>query len=127
MNRQIRRMCEHFGYEVTKLERTRIMNISLKGLPLGEWRELTEHEMSEIFKMISHSSSTQEASKTKSKKKEEFANEKPMKAPTLKAKPFNKSKPKADRNKSQATAKPRSSGPSHHKTAIKGKGKSPRR
>jgi 23S rRNA pseudouridine2604 synthase len=28
-------MCEHFGYEVTKLERTRIMNVSLSGIPLG--------------------------------------------------------------------------------------------
>mgnify|MGYP001809576187 FL=1 len=35
LNRQIRRMCEYFGYEVTKLERVRIMNIILKGLPLG--------------------------------------------------------------------------------------------
>ncbi len=34
LNRQIRRMCEHFGYEVTKLERVRIMNINLKGLHL---------------------------------------------------------------------------------------------
>ena len=33
LNRQIRRMCEHFGYEVTKLERTRIMNVSLTGIP----------------------------------------------------------------------------------------------
>lgn len=31
LNRQIRRMSEHFGYDVTKLERTRIMNVSLKG------------------------------------------------------------------------------------------------
>lgn len=35
LNRQIRRMAEHFGYEVTKLERVRIMNISLKGVPPG--------------------------------------------------------------------------------------------
>lgn len=35
LNRQIRRMCEHFGYEVKKLERTRIMNVSLSGIPLG--------------------------------------------------------------------------------------------
>lgn len=34
LNRQIRRMCKHFGYEVTKLERTRIMNVNLKGIPL---------------------------------------------------------------------------------------------
>lgn len=52
LNRQIRRMCEHFGYEVTKLERTRIMNVSLKGLPLGEWRDLTDDELIELFKLI---------------------------------------------------------------------------
>lgn len=58
LNRQIRRMCEHFGYEATKLERTRIMNISLKGLPLGEWRDLTEDELALIFKLIRNSKST---------------------------------------------------------------------
>lgn len=58
LNRQIRRMCEHFGFEVTKLERTRIMNINLKGLPLGEWRELTEQELAGIFKLIKGSKST---------------------------------------------------------------------
>ncbi|HEY5499185.1 MAG TPA: 23S rRNA pseudouridine(2604) synthase RluF [Bacteroidales bacterium] len=57
LNRQIRRMCEHFGYEVTKLERIRIMNIDLKGLPLGDWRELTEIEMDVIYKMIEDSTS----------------------------------------------------------------------
>ena len=57
LNRQIRRMCEYFGYEVTKLERTRIMNITLKGLPVGDWRELTEEEQKEIAKLIEKSSS----------------------------------------------------------------------
>lgn len=57
LNRQIRRMCEYFGYEVTKLERTRIMNITLKGLALGDWRELTEQEQAEIDKMVAKSSS----------------------------------------------------------------------
>lgn len=57
LNRQIRRMCEHFGYEVTKLERTRIMNINLKGIPTGEFRELTEEEMRSISKSIENSSS----------------------------------------------------------------------
>ncbi|HEY3589447.1 MAG TPA: 23S rRNA pseudouridine(2604) synthase RluF [Buttiauxella sp.] len=57
LNRQIRRMCEHFGYEVTKLERTRIMNVSMKGLPLGEWRDLTDDELIELFKLIENSSS----------------------------------------------------------------------
>jgi 23S rRNA pseudouridine2604 synthase len=58
LNRQIRRMCEYFDYEVTKLERVRIMNIHLKGLPLGEWRPLEPHEMSDIMASISTSSST---------------------------------------------------------------------
>ncbi|WP_316825621.1 23S rRNA pseudouridine(2604) synthase RluF [Pedobacter miscanthi] len=57
LNRQIRRMCEHFGYEVAKLERTRIMNISLKGIPTGEFRELTEEEMKSITKSVENSSS----------------------------------------------------------------------
>lgn len=57
LNRQIRRMCEHFGYEVTRLERTRIMNINLKGLPIGEWRELTPEEMEGINQLISKSKS----------------------------------------------------------------------
>ncbi len=52
LNRQIRRMCEHFGYEVLKLERIRIMNLKLKGLPLGEWRDLTDQEIAELNKMI---------------------------------------------------------------------------
>lgn len=57
LNRQIRRMCEYFGYEVTKLERTRIMNVSLIGLPLGEWRDLTDVERGQLFKLIEDSSS----------------------------------------------------------------------
>ena len=57
LNRQIRRMCEHFGYEVMKLERTRIMNIGLSGLPLGEWRDLTDDELVALFKLIENSSS----------------------------------------------------------------------
>lgn len=56
LNRQIRRMCEHFGYEVTKLERVRIMNITLKGLPVGDWRDLTENEMRDIYSMLEESS-----------------------------------------------------------------------
>lgn len=57
LNRQIRRMCEHFGFEVTKLERIRIMNVSLKGLPVGEWRDLDGDELIELFKLIEDSSS----------------------------------------------------------------------
>lgn len=57
LNRQVRRMCEHFGYEVTKLERTRIMNITLKGLPSGEFRELTKEEMRVMMESVEKSSS----------------------------------------------------------------------
>jgi 23S rRNA pseudouridine2604 synthase len=49
LNRQIRRMCTHFGYEVLKLKRIRIMNIELKNLPVGKWRNLTEQEVSELL------------------------------------------------------------------------------
>ncbi|KAA0926917.1 23S rRNA pseudouridine(2604) synthase RluF [Psychrobacter sp. ANT_H56B] len=57
LNRQIRRMCEHFGYEVVKLERTRIMNVSLKGTPVGDWRDLTPKELSVLLNSIEDSSS----------------------------------------------------------------------
>lgn len=57
LNRQIRRMCEYFGYEVTKLERIRIMNVSLKGLAVGQWRDLTEKELAGLFDAIRDSSS----------------------------------------------------------------------
>ncbi len=57
LNRQIRRMCEYYGYEVTKLERVRIMNISLKKLPVGEWRDLTGEEMRVLYSMLEDSSS----------------------------------------------------------------------
>lgn len=57
LNRQIRRMCEHFGYEVTKLERVRIMNVSLGGLPVGQWRDLTDKELTVLFDAIKDSSS----------------------------------------------------------------------
>lgn len=57
LNRQIRRMCEYFGYEVTRLERVRIMNVGLKGLPVGEWRDLTEDELTVLLKAAENSSS----------------------------------------------------------------------
>lgn len=65
LNRQIRRMCEHFGYEVTKLERIRIMNVHLKGIPLGEWRELTPEETTEIYNMVAKSNAQEAASTAK--------------------------------------------------------------
>lgn len=58
LNRQIRRMCEYLGYEVTKLKRTRIMNVDLKGLKVGQWRDLTQQEMDEINSAVANSSKT---------------------------------------------------------------------
>jgi len=69
LNRQIRRMCEYLEYEVKKLKRTRIMNVSLSNLEIGQWRELTSEEMQQINKMIASSSKTEEASKDHQKKK----------------------------------------------------------
>lgn len=45
LNRQIRRMCSRLGYSVIKLQRIRIINITLKGLGVGKWRNLTSEEV----------------------------------------------------------------------------------
>ena len=50
MNRQIRRMCEHFDYTVRRLQRVRIMHIRLGDLPLGKWRNLTPEEVRGLAK-----------------------------------------------------------------------------
>src|SRR5690554_4519147 len=57
LNRQIRRMTEHFGFTVTRLERVRIMHVELGDLPVGEWRDLTQEELDVLMKAIEHSSS----------------------------------------------------------------------
>ncbi|MGU3845567.1 23S rRNA pseudouridine(2604) synthase RluF, partial [Vibrio diabolicus] len=67
LNRQIRRMCEALGYEVFKLRRVRIMNISLDGIPNGKWRYLTDDEVAEILAMFDGSVGTEEASRVDSK------------------------------------------------------------
>ncbi|MFS0889774.1 23S rRNA pseudouridine(2604) synthase RluF [Peribacillus frigoritolerans] len=55
LNRQIRRMCSALGYEVRDLHRIRIMNIHLDGLAIGQWRDLTEDELTELFKELDYS------------------------------------------------------------------------
>ncbi len=57
LNRQIRRMCEHLGYRVVNLKRTRIMNVKLD-VPTGEWRDLTKDELAEINRMVADSAKT---------------------------------------------------------------------
>ena len=100
LNRQIRRMCEYLGYEVVKLQRTRIMNVKLDCLKIGDWQELTEQELSEINAMVANSSKTEEASVDVQKPKK-----KPTKKPLSKPNQFNKksasfrkNSPKSKRN-----------------------------
>ena len=62
LNRQIRRMCEYLGYEVIKLKRTRIMNISIQGLSSGKWRLLSDEEMAQIHLLTEGSVKTEQAS-----------------------------------------------------------------
>ncbi|MDP5139467.1 MAG: pseudouridine synthase, partial [Spirosomaceae bacterium] len=57
LNRQIRRMCEYFDYHVTKLKRTRIINVSLD-IPVGKWRNLTPAELKEINRLSADSVKT---------------------------------------------------------------------
>lgn len=49
LNRQIRRMCASFDYKVVKLRRIRIMDIGLKNLPPGKWRNLTDDEVQSLL------------------------------------------------------------------------------
>lgn len=57
LNRQIRRMCEYFGYRVEKLIRVRIMNIELGDLGCGKYRKLTKEEYKTLQRLIKGSSS----------------------------------------------------------------------
>ena len=61
LNRQVRRMCEYFNFEVVGLERVRIMNVSLKKLAVGDWRDLSEKELTELLALTKDSSSEAEA------------------------------------------------------------------
>ncbi|WP_046216311.1 23S rRNA pseudouridine(2604) synthase RluF [Paenibacillus wulumuqiensis] len=54
LNRQIRRMCAALGYEVHGLRRTRIMNIHLGNLPIGQWRDLTSAELDQLFRDLDY-------------------------------------------------------------------------
>lgn len=60
LNRQIRRMCEFLGYEVTKLKRTRIMHLELGSLKPGQWRNLTAQELKTMQNAVRSSTKTAE-------------------------------------------------------------------
>ena len=48
LNKQIRRMSKTLGYNVIKLKRVRIMNITIEGIEYGKWRELTREEVERL-------------------------------------------------------------------------------
>lgn len=52
LNRQIRRMCSHFGYNVINLKRIRIMNIKLNDLKIGEYRDITKDEYEKLMNIL---------------------------------------------------------------------------
>lgn len=68
LNRQIRRMCEVLRYDVKKLQRVRIMNITLKGIAEGTWRYFTPSEVDALNAIIENSVGTEEASVVKPKR-----------------------------------------------------------
>lgn len=112
LNRQIRRMCEYFGYEVVRLERTRIMNVSIKGLAVGEWRDLTQKEMSVLLKAIEGSSSDIGTATKKSSH-----------APRKKARTNNSAKSKTSESADKGQAKRPKDGSRKPATSKKGKTK----
>jgi 23S rRNA pseudouridine2604 synthase len=54
LNRQIRRMCSFFGYKVVRLQRVRIINVTLDGLKVGQWRELSSAEVRGLLPRQTH-------------------------------------------------------------------------
>ncbi|MBX2845965.1 MAG: 23S rRNA pseudouridine(2604) synthase RluF [Saprospiraceae bacterium] len=66
LNRQIRRMCEYFNYDVVKLLRVRIMHVHLGKLKVGTWRPLTPKELSTLHKALEQSTKTSNYAKKSS-------------------------------------------------------------
>lgn len=77
LNRQIRRMTEYLGYEVTYLRRVRLMNIHLGRMAPGQWRELSQAEMAMLETMLGGSSKTQDASPERKARPKKPAGAKP--------------------------------------------------
>lgn len=59
LNRQIRRMCEVLHYEVKKLQRVKVLNISLRGIEIGKWRYFTADEVERMNAILENSDGTQ--------------------------------------------------------------------
>lgn len=106
LNRQIRKMCEYFGYDVTKLERVRIMNIGIKGIPVGDWRELSSEEVESILTKIEDSDSDDR------KMFQERIQKNKSGAPVKKPKPANSNPDNRNRFKKHGASGPKKSGSS---------------
>ena len=52
LNRQIRRMCEAFDVKVLQLKRIRVVNVTLSGLNPGEYRKLSNEEITKLKKAV---------------------------------------------------------------------------
>lgn len=76
LNRQIRRMCDYFGYDVLKLKRTRIMHLALD-LPPGQFRDMTDDELRQMFELIKDSKGTVEKKKPAKSKSSKPKTDKP--------------------------------------------------
>ena len=81
LNRQIRRMCEYFGYRVLSLKRIRIMHIQLGHLNPGTYRNLTSGELKRLEEILKHSSglpaAVEKARKREAEKEKKEAGRKP--------------------------------------------------
>lgn len=122
LNRQIRRMCEFFGYEVNQLERVRIMNVDLKGLPVGEWRDLTEKELSALLKAVETSSSEASApAKQNSGKPSDASKKAPSRKQPSRKKPSGKTSSRKTASGKTPSRKTTSRAGSSHRSDAPGK------
>lgn len=125
LNRQIRRMCEYFGYEVTQLIRTRIMNVSLQGLALGDWRDLTPKEVEKLIALTETSEAVPEKKKPTRPNYNARAGAKKANKPATKAQSTHANSKGRNSSKAKATPtgkpKPLSKGKAAKKTAANAK------
>jgi 23S rRNA pseudouridine2605 synthase len=54
-NRIVRRMFEHLGYDIVRLDRVVFAGLTKKALPRGEWRMLTSNEVNQLHMLIGKS------------------------------------------------------------------------
>lgn len=120
LNRQIRRMTEYLGYNVTRLKRVRIMNISLDGLKVGQWRLLNQKELAIVTALLAESSATAETESAPKRRIKRPSTTKVDQTATPRNRPPKGKKPAGSYNKSDS--KPTQGKPLGKKPAGKKKG-----